>query len=82
MAKAVALAQGWEYQKHSQFRQVMNQAATMTSGNGLLHGRADILHVNFYELRRGLDAGIIGEDLESIEDLLALLSPLTGLDSR
>ncbi len=84
MAKAVALAQGWEYQRHSQFHQVMNQAATMTGGNRLrlLHGRADILHVNFYELSRGLDARIIGEDLGSIEELLELLSPLTGLDSR
>lgn len=24
MAKAVALAQGWEYQRHSQFHQVVN----------------------------------------------------------
>ena len=62
----------------------MNQTADMTGGGRLcfLYGRADILLVNFYEIGRGLDAGTIGEDPESTEELLELVSPLTGLVSR
>ena len=79
MAKAVALVQGWEYQRHSQFHQVMNQASRMTGSDQLrlLHGRADVLHGNFYELRRGLDEETIRKDLASMAELLDVLEPLT-----
>ena len=33
-------------------------------------GRADVLHVNFYELSRWLDAEAIGEDLVNMVELL------------
>jgi RecB family exonuclease len=80
MAKAVAVAQGWEYQRHSQFHHVMTEARRLTGSDRLrfLHGRADILHVNFYELKGSLDAEEIRLDLESIEDLLSILAPLTA----
>ena len=80
MAKAVALAQGWPYERHSQFHQVMNQARTLTGNDRvrLLHGRADVLHVNFYELSRELDPEAIGEDLLNMAELLDLMEPLTN----
>ena len=80
MAKAVALVQGWEYERHSHFHRVMNQARRLSGNDRLpfLHGRAEILHVNFYELTGDLDAVTIGEDLASMAELLNVLDPLTA----
>ena len=83
MAKAVALAQGWEYTRHSQFHRIMNQAGRVT-GSGrlpLLHGRAEILHVNYYELEEDLDTGQISQDLDSVAEMLDILQPLTAVES-
>ena len=79
MAKAVALAQGMTYERHSHFHQVMNRARQLTGSDRLrlLHGRADVLHVNFYELSGGLDASAISSDLADMAELLDLLQPLT-----
>ena len=44
----------------------------------LLHGRAEVLHVNFYELSSGLDEDAIGEDLANMVELLDVLEPLTS----
>ena len=78
MAKAVAITQGWEYERHSQFHQVMNRARQLSGNDHLrhLHGRADILHVNFYELAGGLDHETIRLDLENMAELLNILEPL------
>ena len=80
MAKAVALVQGWEYERHSHFHRVMNQARRLSGNDRLpfLHGRAEILHVNFYELTGDLDPVTIGEDLTSMAELLDALEPLTA----
>ena len=43
-----------------------------------LRKRAGVLHVNFYELSGGLDAGAISSDLDDMAELLDLLQPLTG----
>ena len=81
MAKAVALAQGWQYSRYDHFHRTMNRAGEL-SGNGdrvaLLHGRAEVLHANIYELKKDLDAGIISEDLDYMAELVELMSPLTG----
>ena len=79
MAKAVAVAQGWEYRKHRDFVRVMNQARRKANNPRLLdlRSRAESLHDNFYERRRHLDADIIGEDIDSVAEMLELLSPLT-----
>ena len=79
MAKAVALTQGWPYERHGQFHQVMNRARTLTSNDRIrsLHGRAERLHVNFYETRDNLDQEAIKEDLADIAELLDILGPLT-----
>ena len=79
MAKAVALTQGWPYERHGQFHQVMNRARTLTGNDRIrsLHGRAERLHVNFYETREDLDQEAIKEDLADIAELLDILGPLT-----
>ena len=82
MAKAVALAQGWQYSRHSHFHRVMNRVGEL-AGNpdylAFLHGRAEILHINFYELKRDLNAVIIGENLEYMSELVEIMAPLAGL---
>ena len=80
MAKAVAIAQGWQYSRHSHYHRVMNQAGRMTGNTRLpfLHGRAEVLHANYYELKEDLDAALISNDLENIAELLEILHPLTG----
>ena len=84
MAKAVAVAQGWEYDKHRDFVIVLNQARRLTGNSRLLdlRGRATILHDNFYERKRQLDADIISEDLDSVGEMLGLLAPLARLDTK
>lgn len=80
MAKAVAVAQGWEYQTHADFSVVLNRARHLTGTPRLrmLRSVANELHVNFYDLRPRLDAEVIGEDVESVAELLDLLEPLTA----
>ena len=80
MAKTVALVQGMTYEKHSQFHQVMNRARQLTGSDRLrlLHGRAEVLHINFYELGGGLDANAISSDLDDMAERLDLLQPLAG----
>lgn len=81
MAEAVALARGWQYSQYSHFHRVMNQASEMIGDDYLscLHGRAEILHANLYELKQDLDAGQISRDLGYMRELLDLLAPLAGL---
>ena len=82
MAKAVAEAQGWQYTRHGHFHRVMNDAQLLTGNERLpyLHGRAEILHVNYYELKSELDSGRISRDIEDVAELLEILYPLTGLN--
>ena len=83
MAKAVAIAQGWRYARHSHYHRVMNRAGRLTGNTRLpfLHGRAEILHANYYELKEDLDAALIRNDLDSVAELLEILHPLTGMAS-
>ena len=79
MAKAVATAQGWEYERPEQFSVVLNNANGLT-GDDRLGGLCSItseLHKNFYTRKRFLNADIIGENVDSVADLLDLLEPLT-----
>ncbi len=83
MAKAVAVAQGWEYETHADFSSVLNRA-TQATGDDRMHGLRGIandLHDNYYRRRRHLDAAIIGKDLESTAELLELLDSLTETPS-
>ena len=82
MAVAVTMPQGCTYETHSDFSEVLYQERQMTGNSGLsgLRSIANELHVNYYKRRRHLNANSIGEDLESIAELLDVLRPLTGLD--
>ena len=79
MVKAVAIAQGWEYERHSDFSQVLNLAYLATSDERirLLRGIPNELHGNYYRRKRHLDGGMVCRDLDSTAELLDLLQPLT-----
>ena len=78
MAKAVALAQGWDYNTHAEFSVVLNNATRATGDDRLLDLRATAneLHSNYYRRKRHLDAAVIGRDLAKVSELLGLLTPL------
>jgi hypothetical protein len=80
MAKAVATAQGWQYERHEQFNVVLNNVRALTGDDRLpgLRSIAGTLHGNFYTRKRFLDSESISVDLERIVELLDLLEPLTG----
>ncbi len=79
MAKAVADARGWEYEKHPQFSVMLNNARRVTGDVRLLGmaGIANDLHGNFYTRKRFLDAESIALGIDQIEILLGILEPLT-----
>ena len=83
IAKAVAVAQGWRYINHSDFSEVLYQARKLTGNPGLngMRGIANELHINYYKRKMHLNAESIGEDLDSIAEMLKILYPLTGLGS-
>ena len=60
MVKAVAIAQGWEYERHSDFSQVLNSAYLATSDDcfRLLRGITNELHGNYYRRKQHLDGGM------------------------
>ena len=79
MAKAVAERQGWQYQRHDEFFDVMLRAEQATGEQeiGTLKGTANTLHGYFYMRKRFLDADDIGRHLDRVGVLLDLLNPLT-----
>ena len=83
MAKAVAVAQGWQYERHSEFSWVINQAFLKTGNDRLreLRGIPNDLHGNYYVRKRFLDTDVIAQDIESIAELVELLAPLTAPSS-
>ena len=84
MAKAVAAAQGWEYETHADFSVVLNRAWQATGDDRLpgLRGIANDLHSNYYRRKRHLDAESIAEDIESTAELLDILAPLADPSSQ
>ena len=80
MTKAVATAQGWEYQRHDQFSVVLNNARLILEDDRLrgLRGIANDLHGNYYKRRFLLNSDAIGLDLDSVAELLDILEPLTA----
>ena len=81
MAKAVATAQGWRYETHADFSEVMFQASQLANSPRIRHIRsvANELHHNYYRRKRHLNADAIRADLEDIAELLEALNPLIGL---
>ena len=80
MAKAVAEAQGWQYNKHDEFSTVLNDARRLTGDERLrgLRSIANGLHSNFYRRKFLLNAESIGVALDQIAVLLDILEPLTA----
>ena len=81
MAKAVATAQGWQYETHADFSEVMFQASQLANNPRIRHIRsvANELHHNYYRRKRHLNSEAIRADLEDVAELLEILHPLTGL---
>ena len=51
--------------------------AHVAQARGFL-GRAEVLHINFYDLGGGLDASAISSDLDDMAERLEQVQPLTG----
>ena len=81
MAKAVAENQGWTYNKHDQFWDVMYLAEQMSGDQRVkyLKGTANLLHGYFYTRKRFLRPDDIAGNLDLIATLLDILEPLTEL---
>ena len=79
MAKAVAAAHGWTYEKHRDFSIVLNNAWLLTRNDRIreLRGIPNDLHGYYYERKRFLNADIIAADIESVAELVEILAPLT-----
>ena len=80
MAKAVAAAQGWQYETYADFSVVLNRAFETTGEDHLLElrGVANELHSNYYRRKRHLNARVIGREIESMAELLEILAPLAN----
>ena len=76
MAKAVAVAQGWQYDTHADFSQVLFQARQLAGNPRIqqIRSTANDLHFNYYRRKRHLNADDIGESLEYVAELLELLA--------
>ena len=63
MAKAVATAQGWQYDKHEHFGEVLYQAGKLTGDDRIrsLRAIANSLHGNFYQRKRFLHSDDIAD---------------------
>ena len=83
MAKAVAEAQGWQYKRHDEFFTVMYQAEDLSGDNRLrnLWQAANTLHGFFYTRKIFLRPDVIGQGLDQVELLLAILEPLAAVGS-
>ena len=80
MAKAAAAAQGWQYDTHADFSVVLDRARLLSGDDRLggMRGIANELHGNYYRRKRHLNAELIGQDIESVAQLLGILAPLTA----
>ncbi len=79
MAKAVAEARGWQYQRHEEFADIINRARLAFGDERLrqLRAEANELHGYFYARKRFLVPQDIAEGLDRMAILLEILQPLT-----
>ena len=79
MAKAVAEAHGWKYNRHDEFFTVMYQAQDLSTDLRLENLRrvANELHGFYYTRKIFLRHDIISRNLDQVELLLDILQPLT-----
>ena len=76
--KAVAAANGWEYEHHDHFSRVVMNARQRYRQPGLreMSRSAEALHVNYYKRRDLLNADLIREDIQEVENMVSVLGPL------
>ena len=76
--KAVAAANGWEYERHDDFESVVVNARQRYRQPGILDmSRAgEALHRNYYKRSLLLNASIIREDIQKVERMVNILQPL------
>ena len=79
MAKAVAEAQGWQYNRHDEFFTVIYEAQNLSGDARVrtLGNTANTLHGFYYTRKRFLCPEIIGASLDDMGMLLDILQPLT-----
>ena len=79
MAKAVAAAHDWRYDKHGEFSVVLNSVWELTKNDRVreLRGIANELHSNFYLRDEFLNGNAIAADIEDVAELLDVFEPLT-----
>lgn len=77
IAKAVAVARGWEYEHHDQFDMIIQNARHQFRQPGLRnYGQpAQSLHRNYYQHPSLLNADAIREDIDDVETMLDVLEP-------
>ncbi len=79
MAKAVAAANGWPYERHADFSTVLNNVWLATRNDRVrqLRSSPNELHGFYYVRKRFLNAEVIAADIEDVAELINLLEPLT-----
>ena len=75
--KAVAAANGWEYEHHDQFDIVVVSASHRYRQPGLtrMADAAHALHVSFYKRKEFIDAGATERRVSEIEAMVSTLEP-------
>ena len=75
--KAVAAANGWEYEHHDQFSKVVTNARQRYRQPRLreMSRAGEALHANYYKRGDFLDAAVIGEDIDDVENMVNFLRP-------
>lgn len=75
--KAVAAANGWEYEHHDHFSSVVMNARQRYRQPRLreMSRAAEALHVNYYKRTEFLNADLIREDVNDVENMLDVLEP-------
>ena len=75
--KAVAAANGWEYERHEQFNFVVqnaNQRYRLPNLRNLAKS-ANELHWNYYQRKMFLNADSIREDIGDVEQMVGIMVP-------
>ena len=83
MAKAVAEAQGWSYERHDEFFRIIREAQRLTGERRLRAwtNSANTLHGFFYWREEALDTETIAQNIEDVEAMRRALEPLAGISA-
>lgn len=79
IAKAVATARGWEYERHDDFHAIVNRSQSRLRERRLWTwaSSANMLHTLFYQRRTELDADAIRLYLADVQSFVDALERLT-----